>query len=439
MSVADKVELPKGANGPFRVYHFAASVFGGAAIAARRFFDSLADQPMESLFFAGDADPEADPSRYKLYRPNLRNDLVSRLKYRSMRKKFLALERALPGRPEGMEQFHQSQHYIPTALPADHPMPDIVHLHWVSGMHDVPSFSASVPDSVPIVWTLHDMHSFTGGCHYAWECERYLGECGPCPQLNSYKNGKAAAINQRVKRKAFANKKIHLAADSHWLANEAGNSTAFENASSVRAIHYGLNFEVFKPVDKAEARAKFNLPNDVPVLAFGADSVDNKRKGLTELLEAINLLPNADAVHCIVFGRASEELRQQSKANLHFTGFVSSPAEQCAIYSAADVFVIPSLYEAFGQTSLEAMACETPVVGFNTGGIPDMVKPKETGLLAPRGDVQTLAEQISWMLNHPEEATAMGKQARAFAIENFHLDLQFRRYMMLYRRALGQV
>ena len=176
----------------------------------------------------------------------------------------------------------------------------------------------------------------------------------------------------------------------------------------------------------------------VPVLAFGADSVDNKRKGLPELLEAINLLPNASEVHCIVFGRASDELREQSKANLHFTGFVRSPAEQCAIYSAADVFVIPSLYEAFGQTSLEAMACETPVVGFDTGGIPDMVKPGETGLLAPRGDVKVLAEKIGWMLASPAEAAAMGKKARSFAIENFHLDLQFRRYMMLYRRALGQ-
>ena len=148
------IPLPKGRSGRFRVHHFAASVFGGAAIAARRFFDSLKWQDLDALFFAADADPEADPQRYKLYRPVIKSDLFSRLKYRSMRKKFQHLDKSLPGRPEGLEQFHHSPLHYTTALPADHPMPDIVHLHWVSGMIDYKSFFASIPNHVPIVLSL---------------------------------------------------------------------------------------------------------------------------------------------------------------------------------------------------------------------------------------------------------------------------------------------
>lgn len=438
MATADKVQIPKGASGRFRVHHFAKSVFGGAAIAARRFFDSLEGQDLDALFYALDADPESDPARYKLYRAELKNDLFSRFKYRGMRKRFQELDRALPGRPEGLEQFHHSALHHTTGLPTAEPMPDIVHLHWVSGLMDTESFFQSIPKHVPIVWTLHDMHPFTGGCHYAWECERYKTTCGSCPQLNGHNNGKAATINQAVKKAALDGRKIHVAADSNWLAEEARKSTVFEHAASIQAVHYGLDFELFKPIDQAAARTQLGLPQDVPLLAFGADSVDNKRKGLPELLEAINLLEDAENIHCVVFGRASEELRAQSKANLHFTGFVSDAATQCAIYSAADAFVIPSLYEAFGQTSLEAMACESPVIGFDTGGIPDMVKPGKTGLLAVRGDVADLAKQLRYALDHPQEMAAMGKAARPFVMEHFSLELQYQKYMQLYRSALGE-
>lgn len=433
-----QIQIPYGRNGRLRVHHFATSVFGGAAIAARRFFDSLQGLDIDSHFFAQDADPDASPEYYKIYRPKLPGGLTGRVQMRWMRTKLSALDKAFPGRPEGLEQFHHTRKHHPTPYPQELPAPDIVHLHWVSGLIDTPTFFSSIPANVPIVWTLHDMHPFTGGCHYAWECDRYKSTCAACPQLNGHNNGKAATTNQRQKQTAFANHRIHLAADSHWLAEEARKSTVFANAASVQAVHYGIDFNKFRPVDKAAARQQFKLPANVPVLAFGADSVDNKRKGLPELLEAINHLEAAESVHCIVFGRASEELRQQSRANLHFTGFVSDSDTQCAIYSAADAFVIPSLYEAFGQTSLEAMACETPVVGFNTGGIPDMVKPGKTGWLAERGNTQDLAAKLQQVLDDPATAQQLGKQARTFAMGNFSLELQLKKYMQLYARALGQ-
>ena len=118
-------------------------------------------------------------------------------------------------------------------------------------------------------------------------------------------------------------------------------------------------------------------------------------------------------------------------------GYQNSPEGLSTIYSAADVFVIPSLQEAFGQTSLEAMACGTPVVGFNTGGIPDMIISKKTGLLAKQGDSDDLAEKIQWMINYPAERSAMGKNAREMVEKEFTLEKQAKSYISLYESILN--
>jgi glycosyltransferase involved in cell wall biosynthesis len=111
---------------------------------------------------------------------------------------------------------------------------------------------------------------------------------------------------------------------------------------------------------------------------------------------------------------------------------MESPELLSLAYSACDIFVMPSLYEAFGQTSLEAMSCGTPVVGFDTGGIPDMVSPGKTGLLAKRGDIEDLSEKIQWMIDHPEARKSMGIAARQLVKREFTLQRQAEKYSSVY-------
>jgi glycosyltransferase involved in cell wall biosynthesis len=116
---------------------------------------------------------------------------------------------------------------------------------------------------------------------------------------------------------------------------------------------------------------------------------------------------------------------------------VASDHRLSGLYSAADVFVIPSLQEAFGQTVLEAMACGTPVVGFDAGGIPEMVKPGETGLLASCGDVAGLREAVLALLADGEARARMGASCRDRVVREHGLEVQARRYADLYRSLLG--
>ncbi|NER08083.1 MAG: glycosyltransferase family 4 protein [Okeania sp. SIO3C4] len=196
---------------------------------------------------------------------------------------------------------------------------------------------------------------------------------------------------------------------------------------SFQTIHYGIDTEVFKPV-KCDDEPRFTI-------AFGAASFDNARKGFKELLASLRILHDEGySFKCLVFG-AGNLPKETQFFEIEQVGKV--PRNKLAeVYSRADVFVVPSLYEAFGLTAIEAMACETPVVAFDTGGIPDSVVPFKTGLLAERANVRDLAKKIIWMIEHEEERRQMGMNARTHVLENFTLQQQVDKYMELYNKVL---
>lgn len=420
-----------------KVLHFNASLKGGAAIAAQRIFDAVLHYEPDMYFYS------LQPSSNKQFRimPAFASDganssILARIKWSLF---YRSLGSITAGKLTKYEKFTPATLPINTPMPTEQGVPDLIHMHWTSEMVDYASFFGSVPDNIPIIWTCHDMNPYTGGCHYTWGCNKFEHQCGACPQLATSKPHDAATKTQRDKANALRNKKIHMVGNSYWVEDEARKSTVFTNAASFQTIHYPIDTEVFTPLDKAEAKRILGIPTDALVVSFGAERFDNQRKGFALLLKALEIVyAQHPQLQCLVFGGGQGNNEHVQMPPMLYMGFVESGILQRIVYSASDVFVIPSQQEAFGQTALEAMSCATAVVGFDTGGIPDMIKPGKTGLLAENGNHEALATAIMHLLANPLERNAIATRAREYAVENFNKRRQGRLYHELYKKALGQ-
>ncbi len=345
---------------------------------------------------------------------------------------------ALEGRPVGFDLFTHPRtgwvtHFDQTALQGD-----VLHLHWVANFIDYPSFFSSIPEGHPVVWTLHDMNPFTGGCHYTSGCEAFCSTCQHCPQLGRRGPNDLSRRAFHTKSLAFRDKNLHIVADSYWLQSQAQRSSLFSHARSFRTIHYGLKVETLAPQSQSAARREFGIPEDRIVIGFGAASVHDRRKGLRELLQALSQLRTQSKVVALVFGGGSLSAEDGDVQEFINVGYVEDLNRQARVFSAMDLFVMPSLEEAFGLTGLEAMACGVPVVAFAAGGITDYVRPEETGLLAKVGDAAELARQMQWMIDHPDERRGMGARARQMVVGEFTFARQAQKYLDLYDSLLSR-
>ena len=419
-----------------KVLHFNTYLNGGAAIAARRLHEKLVQCSINSIFAhhpcVGTDDPTYAPMFKKVKK--LRKALNSLLfRFPVYPSSYYYLHK----RPPGFGDFSFPIAPRNSSLDLQRQPADIVSLHWIADWIDYPSFFPSIPDSLPIIWTLHDMNPFTGGCHYSWECEKFKTGCHSCFQLNKKRGPQDISFRfAKIKRQALAGKNIHVVADSRWLEQQARTSSILGNAKSFRTIHYGLNTELFKPKDKNLCRKLLDIPETAFVICFGAASIDNKLKGFALLKEALALVHRSHPVYCLLFGCSKSDTVSDFVPHKS-VGSLASIDLQTLVYSAADIFVIPSIYEAFGLTALEAMACGVPVAGFAAGGIPDMITPFENGLLAAPGDVQDLAEKIIYMIEHPEERRNMARNARQTVMQRFTADIQAGKYIELFENLLA--
>jgi glycosyltransferase involved in cell wall biosynthesis len=310
---------------------------------------------------------------------------------------------------------------------------DIVNLHWVADLLDYASFFPAVATERPIVWTLHDMNPFTGGCHYDNECGRHIDQCGACPALGSeLVNDPSRRIWNR-KAKVFRQlpaDRLHIVAPSSWLRREAQNSSLFKPFRT-HHIPYGIDTEEFAPRDQHFSRELLGLPKDSRIVLFIAANLTNQRKGAHLLFEALSRLASIENLLLVSLGSNSNTLN--THLPIAHLGNISDDRLLSAAYSAANVMAIPSLQDNLPNTVLESMACGTPVVGFDTGGIPDMVRPRETGWLAPVANSERFAEHIREALENRTLRDRLSKNCRRVALQEYTLSIQATRYMNLYR------
>jgi glycosyltransferase involved in cell wall biosynthesis len=287
-----------------------------------------------------------------------------------------------------------------------------------------------VPAQRPILWVLHDMNPFTGGCHFSAGCDRFTNQCGDCIQIANPGSHDITQRSLRIKQRAYRDLNLHVAAPSRWLLAEAQRSTAFSQAAGFHLIPYGLDTERFSPLDKRHAREQLGLPVDKQIVLFGAESHTNERKGFRHLLEA---WPQVDreTVLGVMFGSGGKPEISSDQAELRHLGYLSDPLQQRLVYSSADVFVLPSMQDNLPQTGLEAMACGTAVVAFDAGGIPDYVRPGQTGLLAKTADSDALGRQLNRMLADSQATQQMGEFAREVILSEFSQPVESARYLVL--------
>lgn len=420
------------------VEHLNTSISGGAGNAARQLHRSLLAAGVTSRFWHGktsEAHAAGENCQRLAGQPTSRHvaGRIVQAVFAEVRRLWLKweLKRNVPRHtPFTLARIAQQTPRDCLALDGD-----ILHLHWISRLVDLPSFFRSIPDEFPIVWTLHDMNPMTGGCHYSGGCERFVSGCGDCPKLRRPSQNDLSRRTFRDKQNALREMNLHIVTPSRWLEGHARRSLLLSTARSVQTIHNGIDVDVFSPQDKQAARASFGLPANSIVIGFGADFFGQRgmQKGFHKLLEALSRIETKSQNVCLAFGNGEVPKSSGKPMDIRSTGYIHDPHELATVYSAADIFVLPSLEDNLPTTGLEAMACGTPVVAFETGGIPDFVRPGESGCLARTGDAADLARQMTWMIEHSDERRRMGETARQIVLRDFHHARQAEKYVQLYQ------
>jgi glycosyltransferase involved in cell wall biosynthesis len=311
---------------------------------------------------------------------------------------------------------------------------DVVNLHWIAG--GFVNINAIAAISKPVVWTLHDSWAFTGGCHVPFECVGYQRQCGQCPQLNSASSHDLSSQILRRKKKAWAENAITLVTDGQWLADCARKSPLFAN-SRIEVINPGLDTNVFRPLDKAECRKILGLPLDAKLILFGAMAATSDRnKGFQFLQPALQKFSATGAhndAQLIIFGASEPQVPIDFGLRAQYVGRLHDDISLAVLYSAADVMIVPSLQEAFGQTASESMACGTPVVAFNATGLKDIVQHQHDGYLAEPYDVDDLSNGIAWVLADDTRWQTLSINAREKVEREFNLELYANRYLSTFQ------
>jgi len=310
---------------------------------------------------------------------------------------------------------------------------DVVHIHWTAG--EMLSIADLRRIKKPIVWTLHDMWAFSGAEHYSedfrWR-DGYRRDNRPV-----YESG--FDLNRwawRRKRRAWR-REIQVVAPSSWLADCAKASKLMEDWP-VEQIFLPLDLHSWEPVDQSVARELLSLPNGVPLLLFGAAGGGNDpRKGFDLLLDSIRHLEGVvPGLHVVFFGQMEPSSPPNLGFPLHYAGHLTDDVSLRLLYSACDVFALPSRQDALALTVVEALSCGTPVVAFDHSGPPSIVRHRNTGYLARYMDSEDFAAGIAWVLGQ-ERPELLRLNVRKHAEQTFEADSIAGQHLELYRKVLA--
>lgn len=323
-----------------------------------------------------------------------------------------------------------------TSLP-EFQQADIIHLHWINqGMLSLANLRKILASGKPVVWTMHDMWPCTGICHHARTCDHYRTECHNCPFIRE--GGKRKDLSYRIFRKKqalYKQRPIRFVACSHWLEGLARQS-ALLAGHPVTSIPNPINTNLFRPRNRQEARTKCMLPQAMRLMLFGSVKTTDKRKGIDYLVEACRLLAERhpelrEQLGVVVFGRQSEQLESLLPFKVFAMDFVSDEHRLVDIYNAVDIFVTPSLEENLPNMIMEAMACGIPCVGFQVGGIPEMIDHLHNGYVAHYRSADDFANGIYWTLTDPDYPNLCEEASRK-AVGHYSESAIAKRYIELY-------
>ena len=409
-----------------KVVHISSEIYGGAFIAALRLHDAMLKQGVDSIYLTSH-DRDEIKKIYPVSRGKFDNAIRRTYKFR--------------------ESFLKKRVYKSTIFPAfygfnisKHPFvknADYIVLHWiVASFLSIKEIKKILELGKPVFWLLHDQWPLTGGCHYSHDCKRYETGCGFCPfsERKSQKDLSFKVIQSKLKNISYY-ENLTIIPTSRWLEECSLNSIVFKNKKVIR-IPYPIDLKIFTPLKegKQKARQLLSLPLTKKLICFGAsEAVRNGNKGWPYIVEAVNKIKDRNSDYeLIVFGSERDESLEKSLSlPIHFMGHIRDLNKLTMCYNAADVFVMPSIVEAWGQTGTESLSCGTPVVGFNTGGIRDYVFHKQTGYLAEYKNSDDLANGILWVLEDGDQSE-LSLNARTLCEDRFEESIIANRWLKLF-------
>jgi len=312
--------------------------------------------------------------------------------------------------------------------------PDVINLHnlhgaagagWTHGLAQV------CAELAPTVWTLHDMWSITGRCAYNYDCRKFITGCdSTCPTPTEYPALEPQLIAQawEDRRRIFdACPNLTIVSPSRWLANEA--ISGLWQKHRIEVIPYGLPLDIYRPLDRAMARAALGVETTGPVLLVAAQNLVERRKGGTFLVDALQAVSH-QPLTIVTLGNGRLQF-ENNGLGVHDLGYVDHERTRVLAYNAADLFVHPAPVDNLPNVVMEAIACGTPVVGFPIGGVPEMVRPGLTGWLAEEVSSNALAKTIDRAIRDLN-VNSCRKYCRAVAESDYRVEQQAQRYIELF-------
>ncbi len=327
--------------------------------------------------------------------------------------------------------------FSPAAVGADiskHPLVQkaaILHLHWINfGFLSLSDLAKLFALNKPIIWTMHDMWAITGGCHYSRGCTKFRDHCHNCPYLSNPGAYDISFEQFETKANLYKNPNLTFVSPSNWLTNLTQLAPLRFHHNAI-TIPNCIDTEIYRPIDKYAAREKLELPVAKKLILFSGVNTADPRKGYHYFEEAINSLNRMD-VEVLIFGKGKPEDFKNLRVKVHFLGKISDPQKLIAAYSAADLIAVPSLEDNLPNTIMEAMACGTPAVGFNTGGIAEMIDHLENGYVAEAADSNSLAKGFNYILDQLD-TKKLGNAARKKVLASYSESQIAKQYITLYK------
>ncbi len=416
---------------------------GGAATAALRLHHGLRSISVDSRFVCCDSSDEADHIyTASLQRRPIREILLSFVKQRL----------AIPDRSSAYGLSATPKHTFcelfsdcRSAVGRRRQFPcepfDVINLHWISQFLDLETVLRTYAGKVPIVWTLHDMNAMTGGCHYDAGCGKFTDNCRECPHL--MQPGVADASNSifRAKERLLSliqPDDLHFVTPSQWLAESLKQSRLLSRFP-VTVISNGVDPDLFRPISRSAAREVLGLSSDGHVILFVAESVSNPRKGFDLLSSALRSMRFEKPTTLLCVGKSKSGLPAIENVKTLQLGSISNALFLPIVYSAADIFVIPSRQDNLPNTVLESLSCGTPVVGFQIGGLPDLIQQGRTGWLAGTVSAESLAQSLSLGLRAVSQGSvdlSLAQSCREYAVAKLTVSRQAENYSSLFSSLL---
>ncbi len=405
---------------------------GGAAIAAKRLTDSLKSQNIEVKLLVQERKSKCDYI-YSTSNSRLKR-AINFLRFAFERFLFFFREK------DASVRFAFSIGNIGEDISRNELIEeaDIIHLHWInSSFLSLNSLKKIFSLNKPIVWTFHDMWAFTGGCHYAGDCEKYKSSCQNCPFLKRPKKKDLASRIWKRKSKIYKNSTINAVTCSNWLKNIAIESSLLKG-NHIISIQNPIDIDVYKPSNKIESRSRLGISSKKKLILFGAMNINDKRKGSAYLIEALGFISNnkpeiIQEIALVIFGKNKTPF--QSNFETINLNYISSQEDIVNVYNACDVFVTPSIEDNLPNTVVESHACGLPVVAFNATGMSEMISHKTNGYLAKYKSIEDLANGITWTL-FDSDYNSLCIEARNRAVEFYSPKVSANKYINLYNSLL---